>query len=55
MVLVTDNRLQLTCFDPVSTLSTYFYFIFSMVQLTSHLKGLDIQMALNISTCPFPN
>lgn len=50
MVVMADNRPQIICFDHM-----YFYFISNTVQLTSHLKSLDVQMALNTSTCPFPD
>lgn len=39
-MVTADNRLQIICFDPM-----YFYFIYNMVQLASHLKNLDVHMA----------
>lgn len=39
---MADDRLKIIYFDPI-----YFYFIFNMVQLTSHLENLDVQMAFD--------
>lgn len=48
MAVMANYRLQIICFDLL-----YFHFISNTVQLTSYLKSLDLQMALNTSTCPF--